>query len=241
MAAPWGAGGFGQWGSQPGGLGGLGGAPQRNTPYPMRQNTPQSGTVIDPLVRDGMGSFQGWQNDWQGRWNAEEGRRRAPGYVQGLRPEMVETLPGAEGYQAEFSQYDPNRPYSGGSHKTLQNVMGTLWDDGYTPDFTALDAERARYEPLFQNRERAQQSFNMMEGQGQRFGMMGPDYTNPGFGQVSGEVNPFSPDMGAGRAAVQGANDGISTDWLTGVYDPTQMQAMGVYRPGGLGGLGGMR
>ena len=127
-----------------------------------------------------------------------------------------------------------------GRNVAQQTQTRTVGSAGYTPDFSLLNAERDQFEPLWQNQQRQQQAFNMMEGQGQRFGMMGEDYVNPGFGQVSGEVNPFSPDMGAGRAAVQGANDGISTDWLTGVYDPTQMQAMGVYRPRGSYGFGGM-
>lgn len=106
------------------------------------------------------------------------------------------------------------------------------------PGYDALQQEREQFEPAFQNQQRQQQAFNMMQGQGQNFGMMGPDYTTPGFGQVTGQTNAFAPEMGQNRAATQGVNEGLQTDWLTGVYDPSRMQAMGVYSPMGYGRFG---
>ena len=249
----------------------------RDAPYPVRQFSPQSAMVDNPLA--GMGSMQDWETDWQNRYNAEEARRgqgatgpRALGperdqfivnELRNLGAPINSTTLGAFGIgnMGSFSDqghgdYAANVAGLGNmGQNVVANSIGRDNFDrlmgyqqqfdpgnaGYTPDFSALNAERDKFQPLWENQQRQQQSFNMMEGQGQRFGMMGPDYTSPGFGQVSGQVNPFAPEMGAGRAAVQGANDGIDTDWLTGVYDPRTMQAAGVYRPGGLGGLGGMR
>lgn len=247
----------------------------RDAPYPVRQFSPQSDAINNPLI--GMGSMQEWEADWQNRYNAEEARRgqgatgaRALGperdqfivnELHSLGAPVNETTLGTFGIGNTQSFSDQGHgDYAAnvaGLDDMGQNVVaGNIGRDnfdrlmnyeqefdpgtpGYTPDFSLLNAERDQFEPLFQNQQRQQQAFNMMEGQGQRFGMMGEDYTNPGFGQVSGETNPFSPDMGAGAAALQGANEGISTDWLTGVYDPTSMQAMGVYRPRGIYGLGG--
>ena len=274
-----GFGGF-DFGAAQGGMGGgrgFGSPPQRNTPFPARQNAPSGQVVNNPLA--GMGSMQDWQTDWQNRYNqtprtltrntttAPQWSQMVPG-ATGSSPANQQTmsdnilagllsgsdLPEEEaqsliGWQfptgvdwTQGSAYDPARGAAGmgASHRVMTDPGETRQYSAPNPAYQALLDERNQFEPLFQNQQRQQQAFNMMEGQGQRFGMMGEDYVNPGFGQVSGEVNPFSPDMGAGRAAVQGANDGISTDWLSGVYDPTQMQAMGVYRPRGGYGFGGM-
>jgi hypothetical protein len=118
-------------------------------------------------------------------------------------------------------------------------IPGSPGSPGYTPDFTGLNAEKDRLQPMAQNQIRQQQSFDMMNGWGQENAVMGDDYTAAGFGQVSGETNPYGADMGQAAFDLSGGNDGISTDWLSGVYDPQQGQAAGVYRPQQNNAMGG--
>jgi hypothetical protein len=125
--------------------------------------------------------------------------------------------------------------------QTFDYVGGSAGDPGYTPDFTALNAEKDRMKPLAENQIRQQQAFDMMNGWGQQNAVMGPEYTQAGFGQVTGETNIAAPAMGQAAFDLSGGNEGISTDWLTGVYNPQQGQSVGVYRPlqgGGMGGWG---
>jgi hypothetical protein len=123
-------------------------------------------------------------------------------------------------------------------------IPGNAGSPGYTPDFTALNAERDKFEPIFQNNTRRQQAFDNMAGLAAPNALLPEGYTGAGFGQVSGDVSPGAMALGQGRAMVDGAVDGVSNDFLTGVYDPRMQQATGVYRPpgsrGGMGGLGGM-
>jgi hypothetical protein len=134
-------------------------------------------------------------------------------------------------YQGVFGDLKVNRAMVGG-------------DPGYTPNFSALNAEKDRLNPMAENQIRQQQSFDQMRGFGQDNAVMGQDYTNPGFGQISGQANPYGADMGMGQAVLEGVVDGVSPDFMSGVYDPTAQQATGAYKPpgstGGLGGLGGI-
>jgi hypothetical protein len=129
-----------------------------------------------------------------------------------------------------MQQYTPGTP-------------GTPGNPGYRPDFSALEAEKNMLKPLSENQIRQQQAYNKMIGFGQENAVMGRDYTNAGFGQISGQTNPYGAEMGMGQAMLDGAVDGVSNDFMSGVYDPRTQQASGVYRPpgstGGLGGLGG--
>jgi hypothetical protein len=131
--------------------------------------------------------------------------------------------------------YNENRNVA----QTFDVVGASPGIPGYTPDFTALNAEKDRLQPMAQNQIRQQQAYNMMDGFGQQNAVMGDDYTAAGFGQVSGETNPFAPAMGQAAFDLSGGNDGISTDWLSGVYDPQKGQAAGVYRPQQNNAMGG--
>jgi hypothetical protein len=126
----------------------------------------------------------------------------------------------------------------------IPGTPGSPGSPGYRPDFSALEAEKNMLNPLLQNQIRQQQAYNRMGAFGQENAMPGGGYTQAGFGQVSGQTNPYGADMGMGQAMLDGAVSGISPDFMSGVYDPKTQQATGVYKPpgttGGLGGLGGI-
>jgi hypothetical protein len=180
-------------------------------------------------------------------WGQHEGRGSnfdPNAYLQ-LNPDVAEAI--SSGIFAEDS---PDGPYTSAHDHFARNgwaegrnvAMNYEEIPGYTPDFTGLNAERDRMQPLAQNQIRQQQSFNMMNGWGQENGVMNDDYTAAGFGQVSNETNPFGPGMGQPAFDISGGNSGISTDWLSGVYDPANQQQSGVFRPqqqnNGFGGWG---
>lgn len=114
------------------------------------------------------------------------------------------------------SAFDPQRYFSdltslqppGGSRPTVYN---DYIDPGYTPDFTALNAEKASMMPVFENQNRQQQGYDSMRGWGQENAVMGPDYTNPNFGQISGD-----PINGQGASPLSGVGQGA----MNGVYNP---------------------
>lgn len=218
-----------------------------NAPFPMRVGEPNSQVVVNPLA--GFGSMADWETDWQGRYNAEEARR-GQGATAGSA--------GNPGQWLDFGAATPAQRAAATDWRTSSNptasgsltqilygaTPGSAGSPGYTPDFTALNQERDFFEPLFENQTARQQAYDNMAGTNAPNAVLPEGYTNPGFGQVSGQTNPYGPALGAGRAAMEGGDDGISNDWLAGLYDPQNQQATGVYRPpnatGGLGGLGGM-
>lgn len=70
-----------------------------------------------------------------------------------------------------------------------------------------------------QNQTAQQQAYNGMLDQGQKNGVMGPGYSNPGFGRVDGQAqNPYSVDPGSNNMNWAAGYDVAPT----GVYDPLQ-------------------
>lgn len=232
--------------------------------YPMRFGEPNSQVIENPLA--GFGSLADWEGDWQGRFNDLQGRLDST-------PEFI-TRSHSSGGGGTWQNANNNPDLlSQASDSTFQwqstgvnDAMGNPISDPFVfipdpvqtwttqeanPAFQALQGERQTlnqerefFEPLFENQTARQQAYDNMAGTNAPNAVLPEGYTNPGFGQVSGQTNPYGPALGAGRAAMEGADDGISNDWLAGLYDPQNQRATGVYRPpnatGGLGGLGGM-
>lgn len=103
-----------------------------------------------------------------------------------------------------------------------RNVNQTRGQKGYTPDFSALNAERERMTSAFENQRRQQQAYEWMQGADQQNAIMSPDYANAGFNTITGLSNPY-----AGPDAV----DGVGMDWASGVYDPSTQSGTGTYQP----------
>src|SRR5690606_29019552 len=96
-------------------------------------------------------------------------------------------------------------PASGGSHI----VQTEDYDPGYTPDFSALYAERDRVVPYIENYNRQQQAYNWMQGGNQENAVMSPEYAQAGFNTITGMSNPY---------AGPGEISGVDMDWAQGVY-----------------------
>lgn len=103
----------------------------------------------------------------------------------------------------------------------------TTTSGGYTPDFSALNAERERFEPLYENQTRQSQAYGMMRGQGQENAVLGPDYQRPDFGQINGQPQGQNTAGFPGAGQIPGLN-GIDMSWADGSYNP-QEGGSGVY------------
>lgn len=96
------------------------------------------------------------------------------------------------------------------------------YDPGYSPDFSALTAEKERLTPLVEPQLRQQQAYDWMQAGQQENALMSPHYANAGFNTITGMSNP---NAGPGQI------DGVGMDWAKGVYDPTTQQGTGTYQP----------
>lgn len=115
--------------------------------------------------------------------------------------------------------YHPTAPTASYGLNYTTSMGGNTGIAPYVPDFSALDAERVRMMPLFQNQTRQQQGYDSMRGWGQENAVMGADYTSPTFGQITGD-----PTGGQGASPLSGIGQGA----LNGVYNPGATSA-GVY------------
>lgn len=64
-----------------------------------------------------------------------------------------------------------------------------------------------------ENQTRQQQSYDSMNGWGQLNGVMGPNYTDPNFGQISGQAG--------GPLTAPTMPNGVDPSWTSGVFDPS--------------------
>lgn len=115
------------------------------------------------------------------------------------------------------SYTDPTRT-GGGSHY----VQSPNYDPGYMPNFSALEAEKARLGPHAEPQMRQQQAYDWMQGGNQENAVMSPDYAQAGFNTITGMSNPY---------AGPGEISGVDMDWAQGVYDPTTQRGTGTYQP----------
>jgi hypothetical protein len=89
---------------------------------------------------------------------------------------------------------------------TPPRIVNDVWDPGYTPDFSALEQERKQMLARYDAQGRNQQAYDWMLGGGQINGIIGPEYTNPNFGQI-GAQTPEVPE-------------GTDMAWAADVYRP---------------------
>lgn len=194
-----------------GGLGGLGGMPNSK----VVQN-------VDT-----------WGNDWQKRRDALAATARPAGWTDRL---LQVSGPSNAGAYVGAMQAGANTRWNGGgatprpedaytpklgwgtlasedgTDKAIQNsqfAWGRMWSPGSAPDFTELNREKALIDQTREAGIRNQQAYQSMTGWGQQNGVIGPDYSNPNFGTVSGQ--------GAPQINVPA---GIDMGWASGMYDP---------------------
>lgn len=193
-----------------GGLGGLGGYGRT---FPMRYGAP---------VSDRVASDQEWHQDWQRKIAAIP----ATAGMTGGEMVTLDLVPGARGYNAglaaryykqmgdiEGTAYDPlmKAASKGASHK----ITGVQWLDGATPAENpayaqALQDYASDTQQRRENQLRQQQAYDSMRGWNQQNAVIGPDYTNPNFGQVSGQSGPTVPSV-----------PGVDMSWIRGLLGQT--------------------
>lgn len=86
-------------------------------------------------------------------------------------------------------------------------VYNDTFDAGYVPDFTALNKEREQMMGRYDAQARNQQAYDWMNGGGQINGILGPNYSDPNFGQIVG-AQPQGPSQ-------------EEMAWADGLYNPT--------------------
>lgn len=98
------------------------------------------------------------------------------------------------GYQGVLPPYEAPKPYQ-------------VFNPGYTPDFSALEREKEKMMGLYDAQARQQQAYDVMSGGHQINGIMGPNYSDPNFGRITGaEPKTNAPEDMA---------------WADGLYNPT--------------------
>lgn len=185
-----------------GSLGGLGGAS-----FPMRYGEPVSKPVqSDEEFNNGWTSTLDWlksqaqqaQADWT----------RANGYLTAASDAGMSSEEAARRLPAFMGVGGLGTDATLGAN--LQNSAGSLW--GQYSDMAA------RY-PIEQqqrseNQIRQQQAYGSMTGWDQLNGVMGPGYTNPNFGQISGQVM-----QAANQQNMAPTTPGVDASWTSGVFD----------------------
>ncbi|MBI1620363.1 hypothetical protein [Aquamicrobium zhengzhouense] len=135
-------------------------------------------------------------------------------YLQ-LNPDVAAAVSGGQ-----FSSgLDHFAKHGFGENRAVNVTPGSA---GYTPNFSALNAEWDKMTPMFENQTRQQQAYDWMQGGNQENGLMSEDYANAGFNTITGMSNPY---------AGPGQIEGVDMDWAQGVYDPQTQRGTGTYTP----------
>ncbi|MHA6684500.1 hypothetical protein [Mesorhizobium sp. A556] len=202
-----------------GGLGGLGGSS-----YPQRSGSPASKQVMSDTE---------FTNDWQSRLDA------IPQTVDAFGLRDVQLVPGSTGYNADFakqfipqveraaSQFGGLAPdsqyYTGGGGSHVLSDQTVMVGQETNPEYLAMlqQAQQAQQQ-RGENQTRQQQAYGSMNGWGQLNGVMGANYTDPNFGQISGQAG--------GPLTAPTMPDGVDPSWTSGVFDPSG-GLTGVYGP----------
>jgi hypothetical protein len=197
------------------------------TTFPVRRAMPTSDQVMsDPE----------FQADWQSRLDAIP---QTIGTGERGADKQIQLVPGASGWDASAAEQvfmrnpslrDPsvfgtsaynqanNAATKGGSHLFTQKGEQIM---NVNPEWQRLKNEM---DAAMQKRQEAQtanqQAYDGMLGQGQKNGVMGAGYSNPGFGRVDGMAqNPYAVNaQDNNNPAFAGYQQ--DTTGLTGVYDP---------------------
>jgi hypothetical protein len=210
------------WGNKAGGWGGLGGIPQR-TSVPNSQR-----------VESNDEFSQGWQDKLGGipQWIGGGGGDPIIPRTAAGTPIMA---PGGEGIQSITAGQDYGSGAPGGAG--VQSLtMGR--DYNVAPQLTpyvapSLNPEWARMNDLMQNatqqrtenQQRQQQAYDVgMMGNYGRNGLLPDNYSQAGYGQISGQdqAGAFGADGGTQLG-------GVDNSFITGAYTPSNSGA--VYNP----------
>lgn len=218
------------------GFGGLGGRGGFGASFPTRNAMPNS-NVVESVP---FGSRQEWQADFDRRWADANRAPTAefrptgsliPDYVafdpQG--PQLVGQDAGGRPTPWDGVPTTPSSgptlvssgmPTAATSGSTLESYIadysasngGTAptFSDPWSPNLSALEAERSRMPGMYDAFERNTQAYNNMGGRGMMNGILSEGYSSPTYGRVST----------AGNGAQTPDTTGLNMDW-TGVYNPT--------------------
>jgi hypothetical protein len=202
------------WGNKAGGWGGLGGIPQRTS-------VPNSQQVMSDTE---------FQNDWQGRLPDKYIQENfaaqlipgASGYspelAGGWRPELKNSLGGDYGGSAY--SHASNAAGNGASHTVMTSMQRA------NPEYTRMKAEMdAAMQQRTENQTRAQQAYDTgMMGNYGRNGLLPDNYSQAGYGQISGQdqAGAFGADGGTQLG-------GVDNSFVSGAYTPSNSGA--VYNP----------
>jgi len=209
-----------------GGFGGLGSS------FPMRFGSPESQRIL---------SDQEFNTGWQNKISAEASARAdatknlgqqyaaSSVFQGGDRPTVYNDAAVNSFVKSANNSVNgglADRSNTGQNQTQFNRTLGNLGLDGaysqMQPDMSQQLQQQYALEK--QQREQGQvaqqQAYNGMIGNGQLNGILGADYTTPGFGQINGQTtNPY---------AINNAPAGVNMDWTkaagtaqnTGVYDP---------------------
>lgn len=206
-----------------GGLGGLGGF---SPSYPTRFGVPISRQVqsLDELTMPLRQEFeQARDADYDARlaargdlWDAHTSRIGAD--LSGLTPaqrykSMDDFFKGGT-FAAQTGRDEFLGHVFGGDKDRIGAFTHAVTSEG--PDYQEYQRRLQEItQPYMDAQTRNQQAYGQMTGGGQLNAMMGPDYANANFGSITGQGPAQIPAVG-----------GVSMDWASGVYDPSQASGM---------------
>jgi hypothetical protein len=190
-----------------------------------------------------------WMSGWQSRYDAEAGRASAGSVAS---KEYLPSFAWSEGLNMRGGPWAPvsdmGRPQFingwqsedfGGTrfgHDDGGVYMQQGYDSpGYTPDFSALNAEKAAKEAEFaaarERQNRQQQAYSQQLGSNFAGGIINDSYQTPFGGQITGQSSPFGNDPG-----MPGVTMPWAQPWGTPGYGgATGGQSIGGYSPQGIG------
>ena len=193
----------------------------KSVTHPVRRFEPTSQQVQ---------SDQEYNEEWQGKLAA------VPQFLQVAYEELsdpVTTMDNVDKYQNNVVPFagEYGRMHHSVGGPGVQDItyptspgaslgMTTKYRNEANPEWHRLKNEmEAAMHFRQQNQTAQQQAYNGMLDQGQKNGVMGPGYSNPGFGRVDGQAqNPYSVDPGSNNMNWAAGYDVAPT----GVYDPLQ-------------------
>lgn len=209
--------------------------------FPSRGGQMPGSQVVDYLRPQAE-----WESDWTSRRAAEEARASKPALRQSSAVDPISIYNDPNGWNmtanggtstgrptaptpdnlGTFSDPFASDPFSNPGPRptapTPDNIgsFSTEVVPGYTPDFSGLDAEREQMMGRYNQQAINQQSYDAMSGNGQINGVLGPNYADPNFGQVTG-------------AQMNGGQPEGDMAWADGLYNPSGSYSTAPLNPKG--------
>lgn len=215
----------------------------KSTTFPVRRDMPNSQQVMsDPEFESSwqsrlanvpqfIGGNETTTQDWAPGSNMQSNAQFTPGaYAPGGAGTQSITMgqnygfgaPGGEGIQSMTAgaDYNVRQPMAAGA-TGVQNVTRESMPVA-NPEYARIMAEmQAAMQQRQESQTAQQQAYNGQLGQGQKNGVMGDNYSTPGFGRVDGQSkNPYAINSGSNNMDWASGYDGQQQ--MTGVYDPVK-------------------